>query len=113
MATIYYLKWHQSGPTEHDEASDFFHETHMETPDAVSSDRFDRLYEEVGEVEVDADRLEDVWRQWNRGSGQESRYFLNKEMRGLSVGDVVEVDGEYYMAASFGWNDVEIDGGDA
>ena len=112
MATIYYLTWHHSGPTEHDEASEFFHEAHIETPAALSRDRFDTLYEEVGQVDIDADNLEEAWRQWNRGSGNESETFLDKEIRSMCVGDVIQVEGEYYIAASCGWNRLDIDGGE-
>jgi hypothetical protein len=30
--------------------------------------------------------------------------------RSMSVGDVVEIDGRYYMAAAIGWQEVEVDG---
>lgn len=111
MATIYYLTWHHSGPTEHGEATERFHDYHHETPVALSEDEFGELYEEVGEY--DADDPEDVWRAYNRGSRQEDSEFLDKEIRSMSVGDIVEIDGEYYMAASFGFDRIDIDGGEA
>jgi len=33
-------------------------------------------------------------------------------VRSMSVGDIVEIDGAYYMAAAVGWDEIEI-GGDA
>jgi hypothetical protein len=110
MATIYYLTWHHSGPTDHTEASERFHEYHTETPVALSEGEFAELYEVIGEY--DADDPEDIWRAYNRGSGREAFEFLQKEIRSMSVGDIVEIDGEYYMAASFGWNSIDIRGGD-
>lgn len=109
MATVYYLKWHHSGPTEHGEATERFREYHDETPVALEHEEFTDLYESVGEY--DADDAEDVWRAYNRGSRQEAAEFLEKEIRSMSIGDIVEIDGEYYMAASFGFNEVEIRGG--
>lgn len=111
MATIYYLAWHHSGPTEHGEATERFHEYHIETPDALSEDVFEDIYEQVGEY--DTDDPEAVWRAYNRGSGREDPEFLDKEIRSMSVGDIVEIDGEYYMAASVGFDQIEIQGGDA
>jgi len=111
MATVYYLTWHHSGPLEHDEASERFHEYHAETPDALAADEFGDMYEEVGEYDVDDP--ENVWRAFNRGSGREADEFLDKEIRSMSIGDIVEIDGEYYMAAAFGFDQIDIDGGDA
>lgn len=110
MATIYYLTWHHSGPTEHGEATERFHDYHHETPVALSADEFADLYEQVGEY--DADDPEDAWRAYNRGSQQEAAAFLEQELRSMSIGDIVEIDGEYYMAASFGFDQIEIQGGD-
>lgn len=111
MATIYYLTWHHSGPLEHGEATERFHEYHDDTPVALEQAEFEDLYEQVGEYETDDP--EDAWRAYNRGSRQEDPEFLEKEIRSMSIGDIIEIDGEYYMAASFGFNPVEIRGGDA
>lgn len=119
MATIYYLTWHHTGPTEHGESTERFHEYHQETPARLSQDEFDDLYEEVGAYDLSAEAqdvmeaAEDVWRAYNRGSGDEAPEFLEKEIRSMSVGDIVEIDGAYFMAAAVGFNRVEINGGEA
>ena len=30
--------------------------------------------------------------------------------RSMSVGDIVEIDGRHYIAASIGWDEIEIEG---
>lgn len=74
MPTIYYLQWHVStaGPRR-DEASDLFYTFHHDTPDTLEDDAFDRLYEEVAAVDIDD--LEQLFAEWNRGSGRESDRF--------------------------------------
>jgi hypothetical protein len=52
--------------------------------------------------------LEDIFAQWNDGSGQECLIFSNnKTIRSLSVGDFVEVDGVWYRCEGMGWKVVE------
>lgn len=100
-------------------------------------------------IDVDAEDPEQVWKEWNRGSRQESDAFLElrycdrcdsyiegsgeavmhavqnhgydaqqgtdqpeyiRGERSMSVGDIVEIDGTYYVAASIGWDEIEVGG---
>ena len=151
MTTIHYLQWHRNDPYDQTEASELFHTFHHDPPDTLTNHQFDQLYERV--TDVDTDDLEELYARWNRGSGRESRGFLelrycercetyiegNDEAithtaqnhgydalhesgdpayirgeRSLSVGDIVERDGQYYACASIGWQEIELvapDGG--
>lgn len=126
-----------------------FHDLHVGEPPAKLSDNaFGELYREV--IDIDAEEPEQVWREWNRGSGRESEAFLElrycdrcqsyiegggeavthaaqnhgydaftesgepeyvRGERSMSVGDVVEIDGRYFMAVSIGWEEIELEGG--
>ena len=77
--SLHYLNWDQeeenTGP-----ASKMFHELHVEQEEQYESftaTEFDDLYREVAELESDPDSLEDVWKQWNTGSGEESQQYLD------------------------------------
>lgn len=89
-ATIYYLNWdleQGQGP-----ASELFHKTTIEDVleddqkpgTEFTEDEFDELYREITTAPVDVDKhgtrpgLEKLWQQWNRGSGVESREFLEQ-----------------------------------
>lgn len=150
MASLYYLNWDRE---EWGEASDLFHDAHIgDAPDGFTATEFDDLYRQVAE-DVDVDRPEEAFAQWNRGSGYESDRFLElrycsrcdgyidgegeavthaaqnhgydsfahggempeyiRGERSLSVGDVVELDGAYYLCRSIGWEEVTVSGGDA
>ncbi|MDY6777936.1 MAG: hypothetical protein SVU32_04665 [Candidatus Nanohaloarchaea archaeon] len=110
IARIYYLNWDEeasnTGP-----ATDRFHEYGIadrdELPDGYSQDTFADLYREVAD-DVDVDGPEDAWRQWNRGSGYESSTFYEAEERSMCVGDVVEIDDRYYLAAPVGFKEIDI-----
>lgn len=54
------------------------------------------------------DDPEEAWRQWNRGSGYESSEFTDAEERSMSIGDVVEIDDQYYLAAPIGFEEIDI-----
>lgn len=74
MPTIYYLQWHVStAGSRREEAADLFYTFHHDPPDTLEDDTFDRLYEEV--ATVDTDDLEQLFAEWNRGSGRESDQF--------------------------------------
>lgn len=75
MPTIHYLQWHRSGPYRDEWASEMFHKYHHEPPTTLSSTTFAKLYETVSVV--DTDDLEDIYAEWNRGSGSESPDFLD------------------------------------
>jgi len=51
--------------------------------------------------------LEDVFGEWNHGSGMESLLFKNSKKRSVSVNDIVCVNGRYFQCASIGWNEVD------
>lgn len=53
--------------------------------------------------------LEEIFAQWNAGSGRESSLFLRSSCRSLSVGDYVKVNDQWYRCASFGWDEVSED----
>jgi len=115
VATIYYLNWDLE-KEEHGPASELFHKTTVkdvldedEKPgNKYSQDEFDQLYREIAEVDVE--ETEAVWRQWNRGSGHESREFVEQCERSMSVGDVIEIDDTYYQAQSLGWDEINVEG---
>jgi len=102
-STIYYLQWHEDG---YEVAKDRFHQYHVETPETLAEPEFDRFYDEVATVQTED--LEQLYAEWNRGSGYESDAFLEEQVRSLSVGDVVEHDETYYMCASIGWDEIDI-----
>ena len=85
MATIYYLNWDQEREN-HGPATELFHKISVEQvldedekpPQKYTTDDFDSLYRELVSVDVDSsDELEQLWKEWNRGSHQESREFLD------------------------------------
>ena len=52
--------------------------------------------------------LSDLWGRWNRGSGRESRAFVEAQERSLSVGDVAILDGDAYRRTQEGWTSIEL-----
>lgn len=75
ITTVHYLQWHQDDPEIHDPASDLFHEFHHDPPAALTKSVFDDLYQEVAAVETND--LEQLFAEWNAGSGRESTQFHN------------------------------------
>jgi len=55
------------------------------------------------------DILEEVFEQFNAGSGRECQEFHNTHMRSLSVGDFVNIEGQWWECAACGWKKVEAD----
>ncbi|NUC74734.1 hypothetical protein HTZ84_20955 [Haloterrigena sp. SYSU A558-1] len=142
------MNWDRTN-SDHADASDLFHNLHIEDPpEHLGRAEFDQLYREV--IDVAVDKPEQVFHEWNRGSGRESDAFLTlrycercetyiegedeavthatqnhgydaliesgepdyvRGERSMSVGDIVEINGTYYMAASIGWEAVDIGGG--
>lgn len=47
--------------------------------------------------------LEEIFGEWNNGSGRESERFLSSGVRSLSVGDYVNVGTNWYRCESIGW----------
>ena len=56
--------------------------------------------------DTDLDILERVFAEWNAGSGQECKLFIDSRLRSLSVNDVVIVNGTYYQCARMGWDQI-------
>jgi len=50
--------------------------------------------------------LEQIFEQWNAGSGRESDLFKNSKVRSLSVNDIVCINDEYFQCKSLGWQSV-------
>lgn len=50
--------------------------------------------------------LERVFAEWNHGSQVESELFLRSNVRSMSVGDIVLVNGTYYQCMPIGWKKV-------
>jgi len=85
VATIYYLNWDQEREN-HGPATELFHKISVEQVldedekprNQYTQDDFDSLYRELSTVDVDSsDDLEQLWKEWNRGSRQESGEFLD------------------------------------
>ena len=56
-------------------------------------------------LKCDSEVLEDIFAEWNHGSGRESSRFLDENVRSLSVGDYVSVDGLWYRCEGIGWKE--------
>lgn len=123
-ATIHYLNWDQERRTEEDPelgpASQLFHDYGVEqvlddderTPEEFSEEEFSELYREVASVTGDYDNPEQLWEEWNRGSRKESEEFYDAEVRSMSVGDVVDIDGTYHQVRTVGFREITVHGGD-
>ena len=98
-------------------AEDIRHETRCNDRDAIAEAELARFYEEVGEEIFSHDDVERilprVWARWNRGSGEESVTFAKAKTRSLEVGDVVAIDGDAYLVAPVGWDEIEVGDGEA
>lgn len=120
--TIHYLNWDREHRTEENpelgEASELFHKYGVEEvldedekpPSEFTEDDFSELYREVAQVEGDYGNPEQLWKEWNNGSRQESQEFYDAEVRSMSIGDVVEIEGTYYQAKAIGFEEIEIRG---
>jgi len=72
---------------------------------------FDWMLDANAEREyTDHEILDIVWEQWNRGSGHESKFFLNLGVRSMMVGDYVHISGDtegstsrWHECMSIGW----------
>ena len=47
--------------------------------------------------------LEDMFASWNHGSQRESKDFLNRRVRSMSVNDIVVIDDQPYQCLNYGW----------
>jgi hypothetical protein len=115
---IHYLNWDEEAE-EHGPASDLFHKYTVESvleedekpPTEFSEDEFQELYREIATVEGEYSNPEQLWKEWNNGSRQESQEFYDAEVRSMSVGDVVEIGDTYYQAKEVGFEEIEVNGG--
>lgn len=105
MATIYYNNWHHARDRSESfamrdayEPLDVENRYHHDHP---TTGEFIAFYSYVGED--DLTQIEDAFRQWNAGSGQESYAFRQAETRSLSVGDVVRYEGIAYVCRPMGF----------
>lgn len=149
IATVSYLQWHRSDPDRNDRATDLFHRFHHDPPTALTEAVFDDLYQEVAKVETND--LEQLFAEWNRGSGRESDQFLDlrycdrchsyiegrdeavthtvrnhgydafhdasepaylREIRSMSVGDIVTHGDTSYACAPIRWREIRLIDGD-
>jgi hypothetical protein len=114
---IHYLNWDEEAE-EHGTASELFHKYNVESvleedekpPTEFTQDEFQDLYWEVATVEGEYEDPEQLWKEWNAGSRQESPDFYEAEERSMSIGDVVEIDGTYYQAKSIGFEEIQVRG---
>lgn len=123
-ARIFYLNWDKERRTEEDPelgpASQLFHDYGVEqvledderTPNEFSEDEFQELYREVATVEGDYSHPGQLWEEWNAGSRQESQEFYDAEVRSMSTGDIVELDGTYHQVRTAGFQEITVYGGD-
>ena len=54
------------------------------------------------------DLLEQIFAQWNDGSGDECEFFSKSHIRSLGVGDIVGISGHWYMCMPMGWKKISI-----
>jgi len=90
-AAINYLNWDRE---DRGWATELFHEFHGFDNDIpeINAIEFEDLYREVRELEDAPEDLEQIWAQWNCGSGQESEEFL--EMRYCESCDTYQIGSE-------------------
>lgn len=81
MGRLHYLNWDRE-EDQHSPASTLFHELHVDEdlPNSFTEDEFDEMYREVAEIDIDSgdpEELEQVWKEWNTGSGLEAQKYLD------------------------------------
>jgi len=80
---------------------------HDDTSKRISSDWqfcYDWMLDaNAGREYTDPEVLDIVWEQWNAGSGNESKQFLNLNVRSMMVGDYINIDGVWHECLPFGW----------
>lgn len=52
---------------------------------------------------------EELFGEWNAGSGRESVLFMQSQVRSFSVNDFVCIDGSWFQCDSVGWHSVNIE----
>tara|TARA_Y100001938_G_C7928396_1_gene348081 strand:+ start:447 stop:758 length:312 start_codon:yes stop_codon:yes gene_type:complete len=56
---------------------------------------------------LEVENLEDIFVQFNHGSGKECEDFVDQRMRSLSVGDFVQLDSQWWECRPIGWEMVK------
>lgn len=51
--------------------------------------------------------LEEIFANWNSGSGVECALFLRLKIRSMSVGDIVKIDSTMYLCQPMGWKVID------
>ena len=116
MAEVYYLNWDDEDADGFERAGELFHGLQVagdsdfdQVRGELESD-FDELYRRVGETGREyqgEDDLESVWRDFQAGVGGYTDSLLMRESeRSMSVGDVVELDGDRYVARGIGFSEI-------
>jgi hypothetical protein len=104
-AIVFYLQWHRNDSERNYEATELFHEFHHLPPDGLSEELFNRLYEQVTEVE-DVD-LEGLWNATRRAHDDRDN-ILDPDVRRLCIGDIVEKEESHYAVTPKGWRPISI-----
>lgn len=82
---------------------------HTPTPEEVDDLWVKQTEGELEDVDDDDEALRRVWAAYNRGSGSAHLHEMDeKEMRSLSVNDIVILDGTAYRCARVGWEEIEV-----
>lgn len=120
---IHYLNWDKEHRYDEERqpgvASELFHKYSVESvleedekpPTEFTKTEFQDLYREVATVEGEYEDPEQLWKEWNAGSRQESPEFYEAEERSMSIGDVVEIDSTYYQAKAICFEEIQVGGG--
>jgi hypothetical protein len=63
--------------------------------------------EDLWSFDLDIKDIDDIFDMFNHGSGRECEEFLGQEMRSLSVGDFVQLWGQWWECKPIGWEMVK------
>ena len=63
--------------------------------------------EDLWSFDLEVEDLEDIFTQFNHGSGNECKEFVDNRMRSLSVGDFVQFEGQWWECLPSGWDMVK------
>jgi hypothetical protein len=74
----------------------------------VHPEGFQRVFTRETQATNPCDIPQELFDEWNHGSGSESKEFIDSGARSLSVGDFVGVDGNYWQCKSCGWEIVKL-----
>ena len=63
-----------------------------------------RVFSRETQATNPCDVPQELFDEWNHGSGRESKEFIDSHFRSLSVGEFVGIDGTYWQCVSNGWD---------